>query len=336
MNECITLAHGSGGKLTHQLIKDLFYKYFENDLLLKGGDSAVFQTQDGNMAFTTDSYVISPIFFKGGNIGKLAVCGTVNDLAVSGAIPKYLSCSFIIEEGLSLEELELIVKSMADTAKEASVAIVTGDTKVVQRGCADRIFINTAGIGLIPKDVFYSVKKIRKGDNVILSGSMGDHGTAILLDREKLQVQSHIESDCAPLNLLLQPVTQKFSDSIRVMRDPTRGGVATTLNELIAGSGLSISLYENALPVSDEVKGICEMLGMDPMFMANEGKVLIIADSEQADNIVALLKNSPYGKDACIIGTVTDHFRDKVYINTLAGGSRVVGMLTGDQLPRIC
>ena len=265
MNECITLAHGSGGKLTHQLIKDLFYKYFENDLLLKGGDSAVLQTQDGNMAFTTDSYVISPIFFKGGNIGRLAVCGTVNDLVVSGAIPKYLSCSFIIEEGLRLEELELIVKSMADTAKEANVVIVTGDTKVVQRGCADRIFINTAGIGLIPKDVFYSVKKIRKGDKVILSGSMGDHGTTILLEREKLQVQSHIESDCAPLNLLLNPVTERFSNAIHVMRDPTRGGVATTLNELITGSGLSISLYENALPVSDEVKGICEMLGMDPM-----------------------------------------------------------------------
>lgn len=336
MDERITLAYGSGGKLTHQLISTLFYRYFGNDLLLEGGDSAVFETQNGRMAFTTDSYVISPVFFKGGNIGKLAVCGTVNDLAVSGAVPRYLSCSFIIEEGLKLEDLESIVKSMADTAKEAGVSIVTGDTKVVQKGCADRIFINTAGIGLIPSNVNFSVKNIRKGDKIILSGTMGDHGSAILLEREGLNIQSNIASDCAPLNLLLQPVIRKYSGDIRVMRDPTRGGVATTLNELIGGSGLSINLCEDAMPVREEVKGVCEMLGMDPLYMANEGKVLIIADGDQADGIVTLLKESPYGKDAAIIGTVTDHFPDKVYISTLAGGSRIVDMLTGDQLPRIC
>lgn len=335
-DECVTLAYGSGGKLTHRLISDLFYRYFGNKLLLEGGDSAVFETKNGRMAFTTDSYVISPIFFKGGNIGKLAVCGTVNDLTVSGAIPLYLSCGFIIEEGLKLMELELIVKSMADTAKEAGVSIVTGDTKVVPKGCADRIFINTAGIGRIPENVDFSVKKVGKGDKIILSGTMGDHGTAILLDREDLKVRSRIESDCAPLNLLLQPVIQRFSGSIRVMRDPTRGGVATTLNELITGSGLSIGLREDVLPVREEVKGICEMLGMDPLYMANEGKVLIIADGDQADSIVALLKESPYGKDAAVIGTVTDCFPDKVYISMLAGGNRIIDLLTGDQLPRIC
>lgn len=336
MNGSISLAYGSGGKLTHQLISDLFYRYFKNDLLLEGSDSAVFQAQNGKMAFTTDSYVISPVFFKGGNIGRLAVCGTVNDLTVCGAVPRYLSCSFILEEGLKLEALELIVKSMAEAAKEAGVSIITGDTKVVQKGCADEIFINTAGIGFIPEGVSFSVKNIRKGDKIILSGTMGDHGTAILLDRENLQIQSSIESDCAPLNLLLQPVTREFSNSIRVIRDPTRGGIATTLNELIAGSGLSISLYENALPVREEVKGVCEMLGIDPMFMANEGKVLIIADNNQSDSIVNLLKESPYGKNACVIGTVTDRAPNKVYLNTLAGGSRIVDMLTGDQLPRIC
>jgi len=336
MNDFITLACGSGGKVTHQLINDLFYKYFKNDMLLEGGDAAVFTVKNGRMAFTTDSYVISPVFFKGGNIGKLAVCGTINDLAVSGACPQYLSCGFIIEEGLKLQELESIVESMADTAKEAGVRIVTGDTKVVQKGCADKIFINTAGIGLVPEEVNLSAKNIREGDKIILSGTMGDHGTAILLERENLKVQSHITSDCAPLNSLIEPVIKKLSNAIRIMRDPTRGGVATTLNELIAGSGLSIKLYEDCLPVKNEVKGICEMLGMDPLYMANEGKVLIIADGDQADSVIEILKESPYGKDAAIIGTVTDIFPDKVYMSTLAGGNRIIDMLASDQLPRIC
>lgn len=336
MNEFITLSHGSGGKLTHQLINDLFYQYFKNDMLLEAGDSAAFAVKDGRMAFTTDSYVISPIFFKGGNIGKLSVCGTINDLAVSGATPKYISCGFIIEEGFGFHELQSIVQSMADTAKKAGVNIVTGDTKVVQKGCADQIFINTSGIGFIPDDVNLSVRNIKKGDKVILSGTMGDHGTAILLERENLKVQSNIESDCAPLNLLIEPVLKKLSHAIRVMRDPTRGGVATTLNELIAGSGLSIELHEESLPVKEEVKGICEMLGMDPLYMANEGKVIIVADGNQADGVLEILKESPYGKDAAVIGTVTDVFSNKVYLNTLAGGNRIIDMLTGDQLPRIC
>lgn len=336
MNEFITLACGSGGKLTHQLISDIFYKHFKNDMLLEGGDAAAFAVETGKMAFTTDSYVISPIFFKGGNIGKLAICGTVNDLAVSGACPKYISCGFIIEEGFRTEELESIAEAMAATAKQAGVSIVTGDTKVVQKGCADKIFINTAGIGYIPEDVTLSTQNIRPGDKVILSGTMGDHGTAILLEREDLQVQSDIASDCAPLNLLIEPVIKNFSSAIRVMRDPTRGGVATTLNELAAGSGCGILLQEDALPVKEEVKGICEMLGMDPLYMANEGKVLLLVDGSQADSVVELLKQSPYGKDAAIIGTVTETYPNKVYLSTLAGGSRMIDMLTGDQLPRIC
>ncbi len=336
MSDSITLAHGSGGKLTRRLINDIFYKYFGNDLLLEGGDSAVFNIDNGKMAFTTDSYVISPIFFKGGNIGKLAVCGTVNDLTVSGACPKYLSCGFIIEEGLRLQELEMIAEAMAETAKEAGIVIVTGDTKVVQKGCADRIFINTAGIGMVQDYVNLSVKNIRAGDKVILSGTMGDHGTAILLERENLKVQSNILSDCAPLNSMIEPVLKKYTHAVRVMRDPTRGGVATALNELIAGTGLSITLKENFLPVREEVRGVCEMLGMNPMYMANEGKVLIIADSAQADNIVETMKENPYGKDAVIIGTVSDTFSDKVLLSTAAGGSRIIDMLTGDQLPRIC
>lgn len=336
MNDIITLAHGSGGMLTHQLISGLFYKYFGNKTLLEGGDSAVFESGGGRMAFTTDSYVISPVFFKGGNIGKLAVCGTVNDLAVSGARPKYLSCAFIIEEGFTMRELEEIAASMAATAKGAGVSIVTGDTKVVQKGCADKIFINTAGIGTIPEGINLSTKNIREGDKIILSGTMGDHGAAILVEREGFQIQSPIASDCAPLNAMLGTVLQKYASAVRVMRDPTRGGVATTLNELIAGSSISMKLDENALPVRPAVKGICEVLGMDPLYMANEGKVLIIADGAQADGIVGILRDDPYGKDAAIIGTVTSAFPGKVLIGTQAGGTRIVDMLTGDQLPRIC
>ena len=336
MSECITLAHGSGGKLTHRLISEVFYKYFNNELLLEGSDSAVFSVDSGKMAFTTDSYVISPVFFKGGNIGKLAVCGTVNDLVVCGAHPSYLSCGFIIEEGLGLSELEAIAQAMAETAQEAGVKLVTGDTKVVQKGGADRIFINTAGIGFVPDYVSLSTKNIKARDKVILTGTMGDHGAAILVERENLKIKSSIVSDCAPLNSMLEPVLKKYSSAIRVMRDPTRGGVATTLNELISGTGLSISINENFLPVREEVKGICEMLGMDPLYMANEGKALIIADGCHAEEILEALKESSLGKEASIIGDVSDAYPNKVLLNTIAGGHRIIDMLTGDQLPRIC
>lgn len=336
MDGSVTLAYGSGGTLTHRLIRDLFYRYFCNDLLLEGGDSAAFAVPNGTMAFTTDSYVVSPPFFKGGNIGRLAVCGTVNDLAVSGARPRYLSCGFIIEEGFRFEELEAIAAAMAETAKEAGVSIVTGDTKVVQKGGADRVFINTAGVGFIPQGVRLSPKNVRSGDKVILTGTMGDHGTAILLERQNLNVECGVASDCAPLASLLLPAAESFPGAVRVMRDPTRGGVATTLNELIAGTGLSVQLDEAALPVREEVRGVCEMLGMDPLYMANEGKAVIIADRERAELIVARLRENRYGENAAVIGTVTELYPDKVLLKTLAGGNRIVGMLTGDQLPRIC
>jgi len=336
MNEYVTLAHGSGGKMTHMLIKDIFYRYFRNDLLLAGGDSAVFEADKGLMAFTTDSYVISPIFFKGGNIGKIAVCGTVNDLAVSGAKPKYLSCGFIIEEGFPIRDLETIARSMAETAAEAGVCLVTGDTKVVQKGCADRIFINTAGVGVVPDYVTLSANRIKSGDAVILSGTMGDHGTAILLEREGLKVKSSIASDCAPLAGMIESVMSEYADAVHIMRDPTRGGVATALNELIDGTGLCIELKEKFLPVREEVKGVCELLGMDPLYMANEGKVIIIADGACAGEIVDKIKKSPYGREATIIGVVTENYSGRVLLNTIVGGNRVIDVLTGDQLPRIC
>ena len=336
MSEIITMAHGSGGRLTHNLIKEIFHKHLNNKFLLDTGDSAVLEIQKGRMAFTTDSYVISPIFFRGGDIGKLAVCGTVNDLAVSGAHPLYLSCGFIIEEGLKICELETVVKSMAAAAREAGVTIVTGDTKVVQKGCADKLFINTSGIGIIPEGAVFSTCKIRQGDKIIISGTMGDHGTSILLEREGLNVQSNITSDCAPLNLMLSDLVDGFSNAIRIMRDPTRGGVATTLNELVSGGEVGFRLFEEALPVMEEVRGICEMLGLDPLYMANEGKVLVIADGMQADSIVELMKQHPAGKAAAIIGEVTESPKGKVYVNTVTGGNRIVDMLVGDQLPRIC
>ena len=336
MNDIITLAHGSGGKLTHNLISGLFHKYFNNNVLLENSDSAVFEVKSGKMALTTDSYVVSPIFFRGGNIGKLAVCGTVNDLAVCGALPQYISCGFIIEEGFKISELESIVESMALAAREAGVSIVTGDTKVVQKGCADKIFINTSGVGIIPEGLHLSAKSIKQCDKVIISGTMGDHGTSILLEREDFGIQGVIASDCAPLNQMLESVVTKYGDFVRVMRDPTRGGVATTLNELVNGSQLGIKLYEEALPVKEEVQGICEMLGLEPLYMANEGKVILIAEEVQADNILLMLKEHPYGRDAAIIGEVTGTFPGKVYMSTITGGNRIIDMLVGDQLPRIC
>ncbi|MCX7708294.1 MAG: hydrogenase expression/formation protein HypE [Clostridia bacterium] len=336
MKDIITLAHGSGGKLTHNLISELFHKYFSNDLLLESGDAAVFDIDKGRMAFTTDSYVITPIFFKGGNIGKLAVCGTVNDLAVSGAKPLYLSCGFILEEGFPVKELEEIVKSMAETALEAGVAIVTGDTKVVQKGGADRLFINTSGVGVIADGISYSPSKIQEGDKIIISGTMGDHGTAILLEREKFQVQSSIQSDCAPLSGMIDAVLKKFGSAVRVMRDPTRGGVATTLNELVKDRSIGIRISEDELPVKDEVKGICEMLGLEPLYMANEGKILLAVDSEVCEEILKIMKEHPYGRDAAVIGEAVKDYPGKVFMHTLTGGNRIIDMLVGDQLPRIC
>lgn len=336
MSDIITLSHGSGGKLTHQLIGKVFQHYFRNDWLMEGGDSAVLEMQPGRLAFTTDSYVIHPLFFPGGNIGKLAVCGTVNDLAVSGAVPRYISCGWIIEEGFAVGELEKIAESMALAAQEAGVYIVTGDTKVVPKGCADKLFLNTSGVGFIPEGLRLAPARIRPTDRVIVTGTIGDHGTAILIERENLQVQTALASDCAPLNGMLEQVTASVGDAVRLMRDPTRGGVATTLNEFTAGQGFGIRLEEDALPIKAEVSGLCGMLGMDPLYMANEGKALLVVDGAQADRVLEVLRSSPYGRDAAVIGEVVAEHPGKVFMHTVAGGNRIIDMLVGDQLPRIC
>ncbi|MBN1643799.1 MAG: hydrogenase expression/formation protein HypE [Dehalococcoidales bacterium] len=334
LNDKILLAHGSGGKLSHDLIKKSFVDLLDNPLLAQMDDSAVFDIK-GRLAFTTDSYVVNPIFFPGGNIGKLAVCGTVNDLAMSGAEPRYLSLAFIIEEGLLLSDLKRIVGAIKTAADEAGVKIVTGDTKVVNRGSADRIFINTAGVGVVPEGVEISGNNARPGDKIILNGTIGDHGIAVLSKREGITFSTGLESDCAPLGGLVAEML-KASRNIHCLRDPTRGGLATTLNELAEQSGVGIRIEEAQIPVRDEVVGACEMLGFDPLYVANEGKLVAIAASEDAENILKAMKRHPYGKNAAVIGEVLADHPGRVVMKTLLGSSRVVDMLTGDLLPRIC
>lgn len=335
MNEVITLAHGSGGKVTHRLIEEVFYRNFANDDLCKADDAAQLQFEAGRLAFTTDSFVITPRFFRGGDIGKLSVCGTVNDLTTSGAKPAVLSCGFIIEEGFSFEELQRIVASMASTARECGVRIVTGDTKVVQKGAADGLFINTSGIGTIPDSRNISSSYARVGDAIIVTGSMGDHGCAIMLEREQLNISSSISSDCAPLNGLLEKVYQ-IEPEIHVLRDPTRGGLATSLREISAQSGVGMLLNEEKIPIKREVQGVCEILGLDPLYMANEGKMIIILPAAQAESVLQVLREHPLGQDAQCIGEVTANPEQRVVLKTTAGGLRIIEMLTGDQLPRIC
>lgn len=335
MNEFITLAHGSGGKPMHELVGSLFKKYLANDLLLEGDDSARLTVPAGKLAFSTDSYVISPIFFRGGNIGRLSVCGTVNDLSTSGAVPLYLSCGFIIEEGLKISELGEIVASMAATAAECGVRIVTGDTKVVPKGAADKLFINTSGIGLIPDGADISGRNARPGDKVIISGTLGDHGCAVLLDRENLGIKSDIQSDCAPLSGMVRELAEG-AVGVHVLRDPTRGGLATTLNEIAQQSGVTVKLFESALPVRQDTQGICGMLGLDPLYLANEGKMVCVVEKESAGRALSILRNHRYGRNAEIIGEITDMPGNRVYLETITGGSRILDMLQIDQLPRIC
>jgi hydrogenase expression/formation protein HypE len=330
----ILLAHGSGGKLAHDLVEKSFVKTLANPLLAKLDDSAVFDLS-GRLAFTTDSYVVSPIFFPGGDIGKLAVCGTVNDLAMSGARPLYLSLAFIIEEGLSLAELKKIVNSVQKAAGEAGVEIITGDTKVVPRGGADKLFINTAGVGLIAEGVDISGDRARPGDKIILSGAIGDHGIAVISQREGLSFATKIKSDCAPLGGLVAEMLEASKD-IHCLRDPTRGGLATTLNELAKQSKVSIRIEEKAIPVREEVLGACEMLGFDPLYVANEGKLVAIVPDEDAHKILKVMKKNKYAKDAVIIGEVVAEKPGRVVMRTVLGGHRIVDMLVGDLLPRIC
>ncbi len=335
MSDVITLAHGSGGKKMHDLIKDIFKKHLSNEILDSGDDAAQFSVDSGRLAFTTDSYVISPVFFKGGNIGKLSVCGTVNDLAAAGAKPVYLSCGFIIEEGFPLDRLEEIVKSMAETAAECGVSVATGDTKVVQKGSADGIFINTSGLGLIPEGINISGRNARAGDKIIVTGTIGDHGCAIMLEREKLGIISHIESDCAPLAGMIQALISEVPQ-VHVLRDPTRGGLATTLNEIASQGNVGIKLYEDRIPVGGETRGICEMLGLDPLYIANEGKMVVILPGNAAEAALRVLRSHKYGVSSEIIGEVLEAPQGKVFMKTFAGGSRILDMLVSDQLPRIC
>ncbi|MDH5696029.1 MAG: hydrogenase expression/formation protein HypE [Dehalococcoidia bacterium] len=334
LKDKILLAHGSGGKLAHELVEGSFLKALSNPFLAKLDDSAVIDFS-GRLAFTTDSYVVSPIFFPGGDIGKLAVFGTVNDLAMAGARPLYLSLSFIIEEGLAQSELNQVVNSIQQAAREAAVEVVTGDTKVVHRGSADKLFINTAGVGIIPEGVDVSGGNARPGDKVILSGAIGDHGIAVLSQREGLSFSTQLESDCAPLGGLVAEMLAA-SPNIHCLRDPTRGGLATSLNELAKQSKVSIRIEEEKIPVREEVLAACEMLGFDPLYVANEGKLVAIVPAGDAEKVLKVMRANRYGKSAAIIGEVKAEHPGRVVMKTCLGASRIVDMLVGDLLPRIC
>lgn len=331
----ILLAHGSGGKLSHDLVKDVFLPVFDNQVLNQLDDRAEVEVSGVRLAFTTDSFVVNPPFFEGGDIGKIAVAGTVNDLAMGGAIPLYLSAGFIIEEGFSMEMLRKIVESMKKTADEAGVKIVCGDTKVVEKGSADQIFINTSGIGVVPDGVKISGNQAKPGDKVIINGYIGDHGIAVMAERQGLSFRNKIASDCAPLNGLVSKMLEVSKD-INVLRDPTRGGVGTTLNEIAAQSKVGIVLQEDNLPVRDQVMAACEILGFDPIYVANEGKLLAVVPAAIAEDLLAVMKQHPYGKDAAIIGEIVAEHPGKVVLSTGLGGRRIVDMLVGEQLPRIC
>lgn len=331
----ILLDHGSGGKASHDLIKDTFFPQFNNPFLLECDDSAVFNMGNSKLAFSTDSYVVDPIFFPGGDIGSLAIHGTANDLAMRGARPLYLSVGFIIEEGFDLSDLEKILISMKSAANEAEVLVVTGDTKVVSRGNADKLFINTSGIGIIEGDIDISGQNARIGDKVIISGTIGDHGIAVLSCREGLELDFPLSSDSAPLNKLVFEMLE-VSSNIHVLRDPTRGGIGTSLNEIAVQSGVGIKIIEEEIPIRSEVLGACELLGLDPLYVANEGKLISLVDPMDADRILSTMKANKYGQEACIVGEVVPDHNGRVFMNTRVGGTRIVDMLTGAQLPRIC
>ncbi|MHB1296115.1 MAG: hydrogenase expression/formation protein HypE [Anaerolineae bacterium] len=333
----VLLGHGSGGTLSHALIHDVFLRHLGNPLLAPLGDAALIELDGGGrLAFTTDSYVIAPPVFPGGDIGRLAVCGTVNDLSVSGAQPLYLSAGFILEEGLPLELLETVVSSMARTAEEAGVRVVTGDTKVVEHGAADGLFINTAGIGLVPPNRNLSERTLRAGDRLLVSGTLGDHGLTVMMAREGLGFRSDLVSDCAPLNGLIAALLEACPAGVRCMRDPTRGGLATTLNEWAQSAGVGLTVRQEAAPVREAVRAACEILGLDPLYAANEGKVLVATAPEVAETALAALRAHPLGRDAAEIGAVTEGRAGRVVLETPYGSRRVLDMLAGEQLPRIC
>jgi hydrogenase expression/formation protein HypE len=334
----ILLGHGSGGGLTADLIQRVFLPGFNNPTLALLEDQATVRL-DGRasprLAFTTDSFVVRPLFFPGGDIGKLAVHGTVNDLAVGGARPLFLSAAFILEEGLPLDDLKRIVLSMRQACDEAGVALVTGDTKVVDRGKGDGVFITTSGVGVVPEGRKLSIRSAQPGDRILLSGTLGDHGIAIMSMREGIEFETVLESDSAPLTDLVR-VMLEAGPAIRAMRDPTRGGLSSALNELADASGVGVALDESAIPIRPEVKGACEMLGLDPLYVANEGKLMAVVPPDEADAVLQAMRAHPLGRNAAIVGTVVPEHRGMVVLRSLVGGARVVTLLAGEQLPRIC
>jgi hydrogenase expression/formation protein HypE len=339
-NEKIVIGHGSGGKMTHTLIKDVFLKAFNNPILEKGNDAATIPLEEVSLVVSTDSHVVYPIFFPGGDIGKLAVCGTVNDVSMLGATPLYLTAAFILEEGFAIESLNIIASSMKTASEEAGVRIIAGDTKVVEKGKADGIFISTTGIGFRPIDLHIGGEMAQPGDAVIISGYIGDHGIAILEARGELGFTSTVKSDLAPLNNLISSLLKvtgvKENCPIHVLRDPTRGGLATSLNEIAIQSNVGILLEENSIPIRPEVQSSCEMLGFDPLFIANEGKVIVIVKNEYCDDIIVAMRSNSYGIDASVIGQVVDNPKQRVLMKTQYGSTRIIDMLSGEMLPRIC
>lgn len=331
----IMMAHGSGGKISHELISDFILPKFDDDILKKLDDSAVFKIKGNRLAFTTDSYVINPIFFPGGDIGKLAIFGTVNDISMSGAVPLYICVSFVLEEGFLMSDLEKILKSIKDAAKQANVLIVCGDTKVVEKGGADKIFINTCGLGVLENGINISGENAKVGDLIIINGSIGDHGIAVISERGQFEFEVEIESDCAPLSNLVQHMLS-CTKNINVLRDPTRGGIATTLNEIAEKSKVSIKIYEDKIPIKKAVFGACEMLGFDPMYVANEGKLVAIVSKKDASGLLNHMRKHPLAKDSEIIGEVTEGKAGRVIMKTLIGSTRILDMMVGELLPRIC
>lgn len=336
--DTIILGHGSGGKLTHDLIKNVFHRFLSNPLLDQNDDSAriSLSSDDHILAVSTDGHVVKPIFFPGGDIGRLSICGTVNDIAMVGAVPKYLTASFILEEGLPISTLEKVLESMADAAREADVVIIAGDTKVVEKGYADQIYISTAGFGVIDKhQAQLSGNNAKPGDKIIISGTLGDHGIAVLSARNELDFNVSVQSDISPLNHIVK-VLLEFAPHTHVLRDPTRGGLGTTLNEIANQSHVSIRIEEQNIPVKPAVKAACEMLGFDPLYLANEGKFLAIVPPDEAVKALECIRNHPYGRDAAIIGEVQENDPGRVILITPYGTTRIISMLSGEILPRIC
>ena len=336
MDETIRLVHGNGGRFSHELMEKYIMPHFKNEALAKLHDGAQFDVPAGRMAFTTDSYVVTPQFFPGGNIGKLAVCGTVNDLAMNGAKPLHLSCGLILEEGLPVKTLDAVLATMAEMAKKAGVTIVTGDTKVVEKGAVDGLYINTAGVGMIPEGINIDPERVKPDMKIIVSGSLGDHAIAVMGSRYELALPESIKTDCAPLNHMIMAVLDAVGDKVAVMRDPTRGGLATTLYEIAGQANVGIRVDEYALPIHDEVQSVCSILGYDPLYLANEGKAVFVVEADVADTVLEILHANEYGREAACIGEVLGSNAGKVGLKTALGGVRLLDQLGEDQVPRIC